>query len=158
METFEMFMETLLDVLVSNAIHLFELVGVAVLIVAGVQGVINYIRHDPMVRLKLAKGMALCLEFKLGSEILRTVVVRDLSEIAIVGAIIVLRAALTFLLHWESRMRRPKRRPPSTRNSGRSGRSRRPARRAPRPGRNDLFLPMHPASIPGCPARTAFCA
>ena len=54
-----------------------------------------------MVRLKLAKGMALCLEFKLGSEILRTVVVRDLSEIAIVGAIIVLRAALTFLLHWE---------------------------------------------------------
>ena len=28
-------------------------------------------------------------------------VVRDLSEIAIVGAIIVLRAALTFLLHWE---------------------------------------------------------
>lgn len=98
---FEVFMQELLDVLVANAIHLFELVGVIVLIVAGVQGVINYIRHDPMVRLKLAKGMALCLEFKLGSEILRTVVVRDLSEIAIVGAIIVLRAALTFLLHWE---------------------------------------------------------
>ena len=54
-----------------------------------------------MVRLNLAKGMALCLEFKLGSEILRTVIVRDLSEIAMVGAIIALRAALTFLLHWE---------------------------------------------------------
>ena len=66
---FEVFMQELLDVLVANAIHLFELVGVIVLIVAGVQGVINYIRHDPMVRLKLAKGMALCLEFKLGSEI-----------------------------------------------------------------------------------------
>ena len=101
MEAFDIFMQNLLDILVSNAIHLFELVGVVVLIVAGVQGVVNYIRHDPMVRLKLAKGMALCLEFKLGSEILRTVVVRDLSEIAIVGAIIVLRAALTFLLHWE---------------------------------------------------------
>ena len=100
-EAFDLFMQNLLDILVSNAIHLFELVGVVVLIVAGVQGVVNYIRHDPMVRLKLAKGMALCLEFKLGSEILRTVVVRDLSEIAIVGAIIVLRAALTFLLHWE---------------------------------------------------------
>ena len=100
-ETFEFFMEDLLDVLVSNAIHLFELVGVIVLIVAGIRGVINYIRHDPMVRLNLAKGMALCLEFKLGSEILRTVIVRDLKEIAIVGAIIALRAALTFLLHWE---------------------------------------------------------
>lgn len=100
-ESFELFMEDLLDVLVTNAIHLFELVGVIVLIVAGVRGVVNYVRHDPMVRLNLAKGMALCLEFKLGSEILRTVIVRDLSEIAIVGAIIALRAALTFLLHWE---------------------------------------------------------
>ena len=101
MEQFEKFMEYLLNALVNSAIHLFELVGVIVLIVAGVCGVVNYIRHDPMVRLKLAQGMALCLEFKLGSEILRTVVVRDLSEIAIVGAIIALRAALTFLIHWE---------------------------------------------------------
>ena len=98
---FALFMEKLLNVLVTNAIHLFELVGVIVLIIAGVRGVVNYIRHDPMVRLNLAKGMALCLEFKLGSEILRTVIVRDLSEIAMVGAIIALRAALTFLLHWE---------------------------------------------------------
>lgn len=101
MEQFAAFMEYLLNALVNSAIHLFELVGVVVLIVAGVCGVVNYIRHDPMVRLKLAQGMALCLEFKLGSEILRTVVVRDLSEIAIVGAIIALRAALTFLIHWE---------------------------------------------------------
>lgn len=101
MEQFTAFMENLLNGLVYSAIHLFELVGVVVLIIAGVCGVVNYIRRDPMVRLKLARGMALCLEFKLGSEILRTVVVRDLSEIAIVGAIIALRAALTFLLHWE---------------------------------------------------------
>ena len=64
-------------------------------------GVVNYIRRDPLTRLKLAKGMAMGLEFKLGGEILRTVVVRDLSEIMIVGAIILLRAALTFLIHWE---------------------------------------------------------
>lgn len=101
MEQFAAFMEELLNSLVNTAIHLFELVGVVVLIVAGVCGVVNYIRQDPMVRLKLAQGMALCLEFKLGSEILRTVVVRDLKEIAIVGAIIALRAALTFLIHWE---------------------------------------------------------
>ena len=52
-ETFEFFMEDLLDVLVSNAIHLFELVGVIVLIAAGIRGVVNYVRHDPMVRLNL---------------------------------------------------------------------------------------------------------
>ena len=49
----------------------------------------------------LAKGLAMGLEFKLGSEILRTVVVREFSEIATVAAIIALRAALTFLIHWE---------------------------------------------------------
>ena len=37
----------------------------------------------------------------MGSEILRTVVVREWSEIATVAGIIVLRAALTFLIHWE---------------------------------------------------------
>ena len=35
------------------------------------------------------------------SEILRTVVVREWKEIGIVAGIIVLRAALTFLIHWE---------------------------------------------------------
>ena len=41
------------------------------------------------------------LEFKLGSEILRTVIVREWKEIAIVAGIIALRATLTFLIHWE---------------------------------------------------------
>ena len=41
------------------------------------------------------------LEFKMGSEILRTVVVREWKEIGIVAGIIALRAALTFLLRWE---------------------------------------------------------
>ncbi len=93
--------EGLLRLIVEIAILMFEYVGVAVLIVSGAQGVWCYVRHDPMTRLKLAKGMAMGLEFKLGSEILRTVVVRELKEIMIVGAIIMLRAALTFLIHWE---------------------------------------------------------
>ena len=55
------------------------------------------------VRLDLARSLALGLEFKLGGEILRTVIVRDLREIAAVGAIILLRGALSFLIHWEIR-------------------------------------------------------
>ncbi|MFR3997661.1 MAG: DUF1622 domain-containing protein [Atopobiaceae bacterium] len=41
------------------------------------------------------------LKFKMGSEILRTVIVRDWHEIGTVAGIIALRAALTFLIHWE---------------------------------------------------------
>ena len=54
-----------------------------------------------LVRLNLAQGIALALEFKMGGEVLRTVVVREWSELGILGAIIVLRAMLTFLIHWE---------------------------------------------------------
>ena len=94
-------LDVIMDHLVEISIMIFELIGVSVLVAAGLMGLYNYIRRDPLTRLKLAKGMAMGLEFKLGSEILRTVVVRDFSEIMIVGAIILLRAALTFLIHWE---------------------------------------------------------
>ena len=43
----------------------------------------------------------MALQFKLGGEILRTVVIREVSEILLVGGIIVLRIALTILIHWE---------------------------------------------------------
>ncbi len=94
-------LESIVKWMAQYAIVLFEIVGVIIIALSGVQGVYNYIRRDPLTRLKLAKGMAMGLEFKLGSEILRTVLVRELSEIMIVGAIILLRAALTFLIHWE---------------------------------------------------------
>lgn len=93
--------ETTLDLFVNLAILLFEYIGVGVITFAGIQGIVNYIRRAPDTRLKLAKGLAMGLEFKLGSEILRTVVVRNFQEISIVAGIIVLRAALTFLIHWE---------------------------------------------------------
>ena len=86
---------------VDMAIVGFEFVGVFVIILAGLKGIRDYVKKSPQIRLNLAIGMALGLEFKLGSEILRTVIVRDLAEIATVAAIIILRAALTFLIHWE---------------------------------------------------------
>ena len=82
-------------------IHLVELAGILVLMITAVQGVIGYFKKDPHIRLKLAQGIALALEFKLGGEVLRTVIARDWNELAVLGAVIALRAALTILLHWE---------------------------------------------------------
>ena len=101
MALIETYLESFLETCVGIAIHGFELVGVFIIIAAGVKGLINFIRKEPTVRLQLAQGMALGLEFKLGSEILRTVIVRELSELALVAAIIAVRAALTFLIQWE---------------------------------------------------------
>ena len=94
-------LETILHSFVSYAMLLFEYIGVGVITFAGIQGIVNYVRREPDTRLILAKGLAMGLEFKLGSEILRTVIVRNLEEIYIVAGIIVLRAVLTILIHWE---------------------------------------------------------
>ena len=101
MALIESYLQAFLEACVGVSIHGFELVGVFIIIAAGVKGLIYFIRRDTTVRLQLAQGMALGLEFKLGSEILRTVIVRQLSEVALVAAIIAVRAALTFLIHWE---------------------------------------------------------
>lgn len=94
-------LNNILSIIVEYSILLFEFIGVLVLIIAGIRGIFEYFTRNPLTKLNLAKGMAMGLEFKLGSEILRTVVVRELSEVTIVAAIIAIRAALTWLIHWE---------------------------------------------------------
>lgn len=93
----------ILNEIVAYGIILFEFFGVGILLFSCFRGILHYIRRMPDTRLKLAKGLEMGLEFKLGSEILRTVAVRDFSEILIVASIIALRALLTFLIHWEIR-------------------------------------------------------
>ena len=82
-------------------IMLMEFIGMIVLVVSAIRCFIRWLRRDSSIRIELAKGIALALEFKLGGEVLRTVIVRDWSELGILGAIIVLRSLITFLLHWE---------------------------------------------------------
>ena len=98
MDTIVTFLEDIVKYTAEIGIRLVELAGIMVLLITAVQGVIQYFRHDSSVRLKLAEGIALALEFKLGGEVLRT---RDWNELAILGAVIALRGALTVLLHWE---------------------------------------------------------
>ena len=94
-------LNNVLSTIVEYSILLFEFIGVFILIIAGIRGIFQYFTRNPLTKLNLAKGLAMGLEFKLGSEILRTVVVRELSEVTIVAAIIAIRAALTWLIHWE---------------------------------------------------------
>ena len=84
-------------------IHILEIMGIVVICVGAVRDFINYFTgRDKNVKLDLAESMALGLEFMLGGEILRTVIAHEFSDILLVGAIIVLRVALTLLIHWES--------------------------------------------------------
>lgn len=94
-------LKLILEYIVEIGILIFEFIGVGVIVWTSLVSLTKYIRRKEDTRIYLAKGLAMGLEFKLGSEILRTVVVREWKEIAIVAGIIILRAALTFLIHWE---------------------------------------------------------
>lgn len=94
------------DGIVKYLIMLVEAVGIAILVYAIVSAVIGLFKHQPHVRLKLAEGIALALEFKMGAELLHTVITREWPELLILGGIILLRAALTFLIQWEIKLER----------------------------------------------------
>ena len=93
--------EVVLRYIVEFSTLLLELFGICILVFTAVKSFVFWIRRDDSIRLQLAQGIALALEFKLGGEVLRTVVVREWAELGILGAIILLRATLTFLIHWE---------------------------------------------------------
>lgn len=89
------------DIWWTAPILLFEFIGVIVVVIAGLRGIVEYGTHSPDTRLHLAKGDGHGPGIQAGSEILRTVVVREFNEIFIVAGIIALRAVLTLLIHWE---------------------------------------------------------
>lgn len=93
--------EIILRYIVEFSTLLLELFGICILVFSAIKAFIFWMRRDDSIRLQLAQGIALALEFKLGGEVLRTVVVREWAELGILGAIILLRATLTFLIHWE---------------------------------------------------------
>ena len=93
--------EAIFQLIVQYGVLLLESAGVAVLLITAVKSIIGYAKRKPHIRLSLAQGISLALEFKLGGEVLRTVLVRELSELMVLGLVILLRGALTFIIHWE---------------------------------------------------------
>ncbi|MBQ9588572.1 MAG: DUF1622 domain-containing protein [Butyrivibrio sp.] len=101
MENIYLASESILRYIVEFSTLLLELFGICILVFTAIKSFVFWLKKDDSIRLQLAQGIALALEFKLGGEVLRTVVVREWAELGILGAIIALRAALTFLIHWE---------------------------------------------------------
>ena len=96
--------ESVLKYLVQFGIILLEGTGAVILLFSGAKSVVRLCKNQPHARLSMAQGIALALCFKLGGEVLRTVIVREWSELLVLGAIIFLHAAMSILIHWEIKM------------------------------------------------------
>ncbi len=101
-----MILEHIIEQFLEFLIPICELMGITVVAISAVGSFVIYIRslithQESNVKSKLASGLALSLEFKMAAEILKTVLVRDFSELTVLGAVIFLRALLSFLIHFE---------------------------------------------------------
>lgn len=99
-------MGELINFIIPEIIHILELFGVIIIAIGGFRAFYKYLnnlflsKHIP-IKIELAEALTLALEFKLGAEILKTVLVQNLDEMYILGAVILLRAVLSYVLHWE---------------------------------------------------------
>ncbi len=83
-----------------------ELIGIIIIIVGSIRALVLLV--DRMIKKKpfrvvsdLGRALSLALEFKMGAEIIKTVIIHNLEELAILGVVIVIRALLAFIIHWE---------------------------------------------------------
>ena len=90
------------------AVLTLELIGILIIVIGSVRAIVRLfdclIKRRPFhVVVDLGKALALSLEFKMGAEIIKTVVIHNLEELAILGVVILIRALLSFIIHWEIR-------------------------------------------------------
>jgi len=85
-----------------------ELIGILIIVIGSIRALIRLIHclrtKAPFhVVIDLGKALSLALEFKMGAEIIKTVIIHNLEELAILGVVILIRALLAFIVHWEIR-------------------------------------------------------
>lgn len=103
-------LHTAIETVLPYMIALLEIIGIVVVFWSGISGFVQYLlntfgKKNYDMHSNLANGLALGLEFKMAAEILRTVLIQSLEELYMLGAVILLRALLSVLIHFE--LKRP---------------------------------------------------
>ena len=87
-------------------VHTLELVGISIIVFGSIRAIVDTLatlkkKQTANVMIRLGRTLALALEFKMGAEIVNTVIIRDLKELGILAVVIALRTVLALLIHWE---------------------------------------------------------
>lgn len=105
--------EHMIEVILPTVIAILEFMGICVVSFSAARAFWDYLRSFFLHRAsdfkaQLANGLATSLEFKMAAEILKTVIVHELSELMVLGVVIAIRAFLSILIHFELREERAK--------------------------------------------------
>lgn len=105
-----MLIEELNETLLPSAVALAEAMGIVVVVCSLLKGfweyVMNALFHKHYnLQMDLPNGLATALSFMMAAEILKTIVVSHFQDLLTLGAIILLRMALTLMIHFETKGR-----------------------------------------------------
>lgn len=99
-------MEHFINMIIPFLVHILELMGIIVITVGSFKA-FYYIcmqalfKRNYEIKHQFATALATGLEFKLAAEILKTVLIRSLDELVILGAVFLLRVLMTIVIDWE---------------------------------------------------------
>lgn len=99
-------MEHFINIIIPFLVHILELMGIIVITVGSFKA-FYYIcmqalfKRNYEIKHQFATALATGLEFKLAAEILKTVLIRSLDELVILGAVFLLRVLMTIVIDWE---------------------------------------------------------
>ena len=96
--------EHILDLIIHYGILILEFIGAALILYRSGRAVIGLFQcRTGLCHKSLTNGITTGLSFLLASEVLKTIVDRDWTSIGMTGAILLMRAAISILVHWESK-------------------------------------------------------
>ena len=83
------------------SVHVLDLLAILIILGYSFMGLYKLLRRQGHILTVLLNGLSMSLTFKIGSEIIRLITVHTMDEILQIAAIIAIKAALTYLIHWD---------------------------------------------------------
>jgi uncharacterized membrane protein len=93
--------------IVNYIIMILEAVGVVILVAYAIRALVAVFSSTHKCKHLLSEGITTALSFLLGGEVLNTIIAPDWRDIGMTCAILLMRAAVTVLLHWEQQHESP---------------------------------------------------
>lgn len=99
-------LDKFIEFIVPYSAHTLEIMGICIILISALQAFYKYMTrlrnpNKNFIKMQYAESLILALDFKLSSEIIKTVTIREKNELFILGAVVILRVVLTMVLQWE---------------------------------------------------------
>ena len=97
--------DTHFEIILKYIITVVEIIGALIIVYYTIRALLRLLKKDHMgCRDALTTGISTGLNFLLTCEVLNTIIAPDWSAIGMTCAILLMRAGMTLLIHWENKM------------------------------------------------------